>query len=403
MSKIMAVNAGSSSLKFQLLEMTKASEVVLTEGIFEKIGQPEPIFTIKYDGKKDTKLVPEVKNHGDSVAMLLKALVEKGIVKDLNEIKGVGHRVLHCGEKYSDSVIMNEESIAVVESVNDLGPLHNPANLTGVRAFMEALPNVVNVAVFDTSFHLTMPDEAYMYACPYEWYEKYSVRKYGFHGTSHKYVAYRTAELLEKPLEELRIITCHIGNGASLAAVKYGKVVETSMGLTPLDGLVMGTRSGTLDPAVVQFISNHENLTADEVVNILNKKSGFYGFTGGHSDNREVRALQAQGDKKADLILRMQEKSIADYIGQYFVYMGGVDAIVFTAGIGEKAPECRLHVCQRIAEALQIEIDEKVNEIKGEELVISTPNSKVKVMVVPTNEELMIARDCIRVGKLELE
>ena len=403
MSKIMAVNAGSSSLKFQLLEMTKASEVVLTEGIFEKIGQPEPIFTIKYDGKKDTKLVPEVKNHGDSVAMLLKALVEKGIVKDLNEIKGVGHRVLHCGEKYSDSVIMNEESIAVVESVNDLGPLHNPANLTGVRAFMEALPNVVNVAVFDTSFHLTMPDEAYMYACPYEWYEKYSVRKYGFHGTSHKYVAYRTAELLEKPLEDLRIITCHIGNGASLAAIKYGKVVETSMGLTPLDGLVMGTRSGTLDPAVVQFISNHENLTADEVVNILNKKSGFYGFTGVHSDNREVRALQAQGDKKADLILRMQEKSIADYIGQYFVYMGGVDAIVFTAGIGEKAPECRLHVCQRIAEALQIEIDEKVNEIKGEELVISTPNSKVKVMVVPTNEELMIARDCIRVGKIELE
>ena len=403
MSKIMAVNAGSSSLKFQLLEMTKSSEVVLTEGIFEKIGQPEPIFTIKYDGKKDTKLVPEVKNHGDSVAMLLNVLVEKGIVKDLNEIKGVGHRVLHCGEKYSDSVIMNDESIAVVESVNDLGPLHNPANLTGVRAFMKALPDVVNVAVFDTSFHLSMPDEAYMYACPYEWYEKYSVRKYGFHGTSHKYVAYRTAELLGKPLEDLRIITCHIGNGASLAAVKYGKVVETSMGLTPLDGLVMGTRSGTLDPAVVQFISNHENLTADEVVNILNKKSGFYGFTGGHSDAREVRALQAEGDYKADLILRMQEKSIADYIGQYFVYMGGVDAIIFTAGIGEKSPECRLHVINRIKEALQIEIDEKVNEIKGEELEISTPNSKVKVLVVPTNEELMIARDCIRVGKIELE
>ena len=322
MSKIMAVNAGSSSLKFQLLEMTKASEIVLTEGIFEKIGQPEPIFTIKYDGKKETKLVPEVKNHGDSVAMLLSALVEKGIVKDLNEIKGVGHRILHCGEKYSDSVIMDEESIAVVESVNDLGPLHNPANLTGVRAFMKALPGVVNVGVFDTSFHLSMPDEAYMYACPYEWYEKYSVRKYGFHGTSHKYVSHRAAELLGKPLEDLRIITCHIGNGASLAAVKYGKVVETSMGLTPLDGLVMGTRSGTLDPAVIQFISNHEKLTADEVVNILNKKSGFYGFTGGHSDAREVRALQAEGDYKADLILRMQEKSIADYIGKYFVYMG---------------------------------------------------------------------------------
>lgn len=403
MSKIMAVNAGSSSLKFQLLEITKNSEEVLTEGIFEKIGQPEPIFTIKYQGNKDTKLVPEVKNHGDSVAMLLKVLVEKGIVKDLNEIKGVGHRILHCGEKYSDSVIMDEESIAVVESVNDLGPLHNPANLTGVRAFMEALPGVVNVGVFDTSFHLSMPDEAYMYACPYEWYEKYSIRKYGFHGTSHKYVSHRAAELLGKPLEKLRIITCHIGNGASLAAIKYGKVVETSMGLTPLDGLVMGTRSGTLDPAVVQFISNHENLTADEVVNILNKKSGFYGFTGGHSDAREVRAMQAEGDYKADLILRMQEKSIADYIGQYFVYMGGVDAIIFTAGIGEKSPECRLHVVERIKEALQIEIDENVNAIKGEELEISTPNSKVKVLVVPTNEELMIARDCIRVGKIELE
>lgn len=403
MSKIMSVNAGSSSLKFQLLEMKKTSESVITEGIFEKIGQPEPIFTIKFNGEKETRLVPEVKDHGDAVAMLLANLIDRGIVKDLKEIKGVGHRILHCGEKYSDSVVMNDESIAVVESVCDLGPLHNPANLIGIKAFMKALPDVVNVGVFDTSFHLTMPDEAFMYAMPYEWYEKYSLRKYGFHGTSHKYVSAEAAKMLGKPIEELRLITCHIGNGASLAAVKYGKVVDTSMGLTPLDGLVMGTRSGRIDPAVVQFISNHEGKTADEIVTILNKKSGFYGFTGGHSDAREVRALQEAGDYKADLILRMQEKSIADYIGQYFVYMGGCDAIIFTAGIGEKSPEMRTNVCARIKEALGIEIDEQKNLIKGEQVELSTPNSKIKVLVVPTNEELMIARDVIRVGHVELD
>lgn len=402
MSKIMSVNAGSSSLKFQLLEMTKQKEEVITEGIFEKIGQDEPIYTIKFNGKKETKIVGEVKNHGDAVQKLLNDLIEKGIVKDLKEIKGVGHRILHCGEKYSDSVVMNDESIAVVESVCDLGPLHNPANLTGIRAFMKALPGVVNVGVFDTSFHLTMPEESFMYAMPYEWYEKYSLRKYGFHGTSHKYVSMEAAKMLGKPLEELRLITCHIGNGASLAAIKYGKVVDTSMGLTPLDGLVMGTRSGRIDPAVVQYISNHEGKSADEIVTILNKKSGFYGFTG-HSDAREVRALEAAGDHKAHLILSMQEKSIADYIGQYFVYMGGCDAIIFTAGIGEKSPEMREGVYNRIKEALGVEIDLEKNKIKGEQLELSTPNSKIKVLVVPTNEELMIARDVIRVGKLELE
>ena len=402
MSKIMSVNAGSSSLKFQLLEMTKKEERVITEGIFEKIGQEDPIFTIKFNGNKETKIVNEVKNHADAVQMLLDNLISRNIVKNLNEIKGVGHRILHCGEKYSDSVIMNDESIAVVESVCDLGPLHNPANLIGIKAFMKALPNVVNVGVFDTSFHLTMPEEAYMYAMPYEWYDKYKLRKYGFHGTSHKYVSHEAAKMLGKPIEELRLITCHIGNGASLAAVKYGKVVDTSMGLTPLDGLVMGTRSGRIDPAVVQYISNHEGKSADEIVTILNKKSGFYGFTG-HSDAREVRALEAAGDHKAQLILAMQEKSIADYIGQYFVYMGGCDAIIFTAGIGEKSPEMRTHVCARIKEALGVEIDEEKNLIKGEQIELSTPNSKIKVLVVPTNEELMIARDVIRVGKLELE
>ena len=402
MSKIMSVNAGSSSLKFQLLEMTKSQESVITEGIFEKIGQPEPIFTIKFNGQKETKLVPEVHDHGEAVEMLLNELISKKIVKNLNEIKGVGHRVLHCGEKYSDSVILNDESIAVIESVCDLGPLHNPAKLTGIRAYMKALPGVVNVAVFDTSFHLTMPDEAYMYAVPYEWYEKYSIRRYGFHGTSHKYVSAEAAKMLGKPIEQLRLITCHIGNGASVAAVKYGKVVDTSMGLTPLEGLVMGTRCGSIDPAVVSFIANHEGLTPQEIDTILNKKSGFYGFTG-HSDAREVRALKEKGDYKADLILRMQEKSIADYIGRYFVYMGGCDAIIFTAGIGEKSPETRSHVCARISEALDVHIDEEKNLIKGEQMEISTPESKIKILVVPTNEELMIARDVIRVGKVALE
>lgn len=410
MSKILAINAGSSSLKFQLLEMTKTEEKCIAVGNFEKIGQAEPGFMIKYGENcatvyKTKKEAKEMKNHACCVSILLKALLDLKLVKDLNEIKGVGHRILHCGEKYNDSVIMNEESIKVVESVNDLGPLHNPANLVGVRAFMEVLPNVVNVGVFDTSFHLTMPDEAYMYAVPYEWYDKYAIRKYGFHGTSHKYVSQRAAEMLGKPIEELRLISCHIGNGASVAAIKYGKVVDTSMGLTPLDGLVMGTRSGRIDPAVVQFIEKHEKITADGIVDQLNNKSGFFGYTG-FSDARDVRRLQSEGNAKADLILRMQEKSIADYIGSYFVYMGGVDAIIFTAGIGEKSPETRLHVCERIKEALGVVIDEKLNEITGkqvDETFLSTPESKVKVLVVPTNEELMIARDVIRVGKVELD
>ena len=404
MSKIMSVNAGSSSLKFQLLEMTKSKEEVITEGQFEKIGLPDPNFKIKFNGKKEEHVVPQVKDHADAVAILLDALVSMKIVKDLKEIKGVGHRVLHCGEKYNDSFIMDDTSIAVVESVCDLGPLHNPANLIGIRAFMKALPGVVNVGVFDTSFHLTMPDEAYMYAVPYEWYEKYSVRKYGFHGTSHKYVSLEAAKMLGKKSEDVRLITCHIGNGASCAAVKYGKVVDTSMGLTPLDGLVMGTRSGTIDPAVIQFICKHENLTVEEVTDILNKKSGFKGFTG-NSDARAVREMKEQGNYRADLILRMQEKKICDYIGSYYVYMGGADAIIFTAGIGENSCETRENVCNRISEALGVKIDNELNAkcVRGVGGIISTPDSKIKVLVIPTNEELMIARDVIRVGKVELE
>lgn len=398
MSKIMAVNAGSSSLKFQLLEMPE--EKVITEGLFEKIGLSDPHFTIKYNGKKEEEDVA-IKNHQDAVEMLLKVLVEKNIVSCLEEISGVGHRILHCGEFYSDSVLMTKESIKNVESVNDLGPLHNPANLMGVRAFMNALPNVPNVGVFDTSFHLTMPKEAYMYAVPYEWYEKYGVRKYGFHGTSHKYVSAEAAKRLGKPLEELRLITCHMGNGASLAAVKYGKCVDTTMGLTPLDGLPMGTRSGTIDPAVIDFICRKENKTAEEINTILNKKSGYIGFFKESSDARDLRKAQAEGNERADLILKMQEKKVVDYIGSYYAYMGGVDAIIFTAGIGEKAPETRLNICERLKEPFGIEIDEEKNNVRGEYAEITKPNSKIKVLVVPTNEELMIARDVMRIGNIK--
>ena len=398
MSKIMAVNAGSSSLKFQLLQMPE--DVVITEGQFEKIGLKDPVFTIEYQGEKNKKIV-DIENHADCVEMLLNTLLEMKIVNNLEEISGVGHRVLHCGEKFSDSVVLDDYAIEVIESVCDLGPLHNPANLIGIRAFQKALPNVVQVAVFDTSFHLTMPDESFMYALPYEWYTKHGVRKYGFHGTSHKYVSKKAAEFLGQPIENLRIVTAHLGNGASLAAIKNGKVVDTTMGLTPLEGLPMGTRSGNFDPAIIEFICKKEKLTVEEVNTILNKKSGYIGFYPKSSDAREVRAAAAAGDYRADLILRMQAKKVTDFIGSYFVYMGGIDTIVFTAGIGEKSPETRWEICRRLKEALGVEIDEEKNKIKGELMEISTPNSKIKVLVVPTNEELMIARDVIRLGNIE--
>lgn len=398
MSKIMAVNAGSSSLKFQLLEMPE--EIVITEGLLERIGIENPTFTIKYNGMKETTIV-KADNHAEGVQLLLDALIEKGILKHLDEIVGVGHRILHCGEKYSDSVVMDDEAINVVESVSDLGPLHNPANLTGIRAFKKALPNVVQVGVFDTSYHLTMPDESYMYGVPYEWYEKYHVRKYGFHGTSHKYVAAEAAKYLGKPLEELRLITAHLGNGASLAAIKYGKVVDTSMGLTPLDGLPMGTRSGMIDPAIIEFICHKEHKTVEEVTRILNKESGYLGFYGKSSDARDLRAAQAEGDYKADLILRMQEKKVVDFIGSYFAYMGGVDAIIFTAGIGEKSPQTRQEICERLKEPFGIEINVERNKIKGELIELTEPGAKIRVLVVPTNEELMIARDVMRLGNIK--
>lgn len=398
MEKIMAVNAGSSSLKFQILEMP--SEKLIAKGLIEKIGAVDPALELDYyvnDEKNEYKAELTIKNHAEAVKVLLDTLLEKKILNNLNELTGIGHRVLHGGSKFTQSVLINQDVIDTIIEVSPLGPLHNPANVTGIKACMEVLPNVPQVAVFDTSFHQTMEPEAYMYAVPYEWYEKYGVRRYGFHGTSHMYVSLEAAKYLGKKPEELRIITVHIGNGASLAAVKYGKCVDTSMGLTPLAGIPMGTRSGDIDPAIVNYICEQTKLTPSDVTTILNKKSGYYAFNDGKSDARELRANQEKGDKLADLIIKMQDKGIADYISRYYGYMGGADAIVFTAGIGEKSPQTRYEVCERLKEAFGIEIDEEKNNIKSKEIMeISKPTSKIKLLVIPTNEELMIARDVMR-------
>lgn len=398
MEKIMAVNAGSSSLKFQILEMP--SEKLIAKGLIEKIGAVDPALELDYyvnDEKNEYKSKLTIKNHAEAVKVLLDTLLEKKILNSLNELTGIGHRVLHGGSKFTQSVLINQDVIDTIIEVSPLGPLHNPANVTGIKACMEVLPNVPQVAVFDTSFHQTMEPEAYMYAVPYEWYEKYGVRRYGFHGTSHMYVSLEAAKYLGKKPEELRIITVHIGNGASLAAVKYGKCVDTSMGLTPLAGIPMGTRSGDIDPAIVNYICEQTKLTPSDVTTILNKKSGYYAFNDGKSDARELRANQEKGDKLADLIIKMQDKGIADYISRYYGYMGGADAIVFTAGIGEKSPQTRYEVCERLKEAFGIEIDEEKNNIKSKGIMeISKPTSKIKLLVIPTNEELMIARDVMR-------
>ncbi len=398
MEKIMAINAGSSSFKFQILEMP--SEITLAKGLVEKIGEADPGIKIKYlkDGKEvEYKSTLTIKNHAGAIKVVLKELLDKKILNSLDELTGVGHRVLHGGSKFTQSVLIDDDVINTIIEVSPLGPLHNPANVTGIKACMEVLPDVPQVAVFDTSFHQTMEPEAYMYAVPYEWYEKYGVRRYGFHGTSHNYVSAEAAKFVGKTREDLRIITVHIGNGASLAAVKYGKCVDTSMGLTPLAGIPMGTRSGDIDPAIINYVCERSGYNVAKITTVLNKESGYYAFNDKHSDARELRASQASGNKLADLVIQMQNKGIADYISRYYGYMGGADIIAFTAGIGEKSPQTRSEVCARLAEAFGIEIDEELNNSKRDDIFeISTPNSKIKVLVVPTNEELMIARDVMR-------
>jgi len=393
--KIIAVNAGSSSLKFQLLDMP--NETLLASGVVERIGLNESIFTIKYNGERD-KEITSIPTHSVAVEMLLKKLITLNILSSLDEIEGVGHRVVHGGEKFSDSVVITEEVVKAIEEVSDLAPLHNPANLTGISAFKEALPNVGAVAVFDTAFHQTMDQVTYMYSVPYDWYTKYGVRKYGFHGTSHKYVSLRAAEMLGKKIEDTKVIVCHIGNGASLCAVDGGKSIDTSMGFTPLAGIPMGTRSGDIDPAIVQFISQKEDKTLDEVINELNKKSGYLGLSELSSDSRDLWEAVKRGDKKSILAVEKQGKMIVDYIGAYFLALGGCDAICFTAGIGENASETRKLVSDGLG-ALGVQMDVEKNSTRGEEAIISTDDSKIKLLLIPTNEEVMIARDTVRLIK----
>ena len=394
MSKIMSVNAGSSSLKFQLFQMPE--ETVLTSGVVERIGMDEGIFTIKVNGEKHSFKQP-IENHSVAVDLLLKALVEYNVVKELSEINAVGHRVLHGGEIYADSAIFDEKVEQDIIDLTELGPLHMPANLTGYRAFRDALPGVQHVAVYDTAFHQTMEPEVFLYPLPYEYYENFKVRRYGFHGTSHKYVSQRTAELMGKDPKDVNIITCHLGNGASLCAVKGGKCMNTSMGFTPLAGIMMGTRSGDIDPACISFIMNKTGMTAEETINVLNKKSGFLGVSGISSDARDIEDAVQAGNERAILSRKMYAHRLAQTIGSYYVELGHVDAIVFTAGLGENDVKVRGEALEMIKEALHIEYDAELNaKTRGKEVKISTENSAMDVWVVPTNEELVIARDVVR-------
>ncbi len=396
MSKIIAVNAGSSSLKFQLFEMP--AEKVLVAGVIERIGMQDAIVTLKHDGVKKTSTLP-ILNHTEAVQILLKSLIEEKIVKSLSEINGVGHRVVHGGEAFAKSVVITDKVASTIEELSDLAPLHNPANLTGYKAFKAALPGVGHVAVFDTAFHQTMAPDRYVYPLPYEYYENYKVRRYGFHGTSHLYVSKRAIELLGNPAHS-KIITCHIGNGASLAAVKDGKCVDTSMGFTPLGGVMMGTRSGDLDPAIVTFLAKKTGKTADDVVNILNKKSGYLGVSGISADARDIMDAMKQGNERAKLAREIHINTVCNYIGQYFIELGGVDCIVFTAGLGENDIAFRELVCEKIGPAMGIKLDKKLNDCRGEEIFINAPDSKVKVVVIPTNEEIVIARDTMHLLKI---
>lgn len=392
--KIIAVNAGSSSLKFQLLIMPV--EQVLVSGVIERIGSKEASLKIKYDNKV-LKEQLEILDHAVAVDILLNKLIELKVLNSLDEIDGVGHRVVHGGEKFSDSVVITKDVIKAIEDVSDLAPLHNPANLTGIHAFQKVLPNIKGIAVFDTAFHQTMSEEAYLYGVPYEWYKKYGVRKYGFHGTSHRFVAERVAELLEKDIKDVNTIVLHLGNGASICAVQGGKSIDTSMGFTPLAGIMMGTRSGDIDPAIVEYMAVKENKSVKEIINVLNKKSGYLGVSGNSNDSRDLWTAAHKGDKQSLLAIKKQVKMICDYIAAYHMSMGSVDAICFTAGVGENAIFTRQLVAKRL-KAIGVEIDELRNNVRGTETLISTDNSKVKLYLLPTNEEVMIARDTLRLG-----
>lgn len=394
--KILVINAGSSSLKYQLIDMT--DETVLAKGLAERIGIDNSMLSHTPAGKEKVEIKVDIKDHVQAVKMVIDALVhpEYGVIKDISEISAVGHRVVHGGERFSSSVIIDDDVMEAIRANINLAPLHNPANITGIEACKKVMPNTPMVAVFDTAFHQTMPKEAYIYAIPYSAYEKYGIRRYGFHGTSHKYVTLRAAKLLERPIEELKMVTCHLGNGSSIAAVKGGKSVDTSMGFTPLEGLPMGTRCGVIDPAIVTFLMEKENMTYQQIDHYLNKESGVLGISGVSSDFRDLEAAANEGNERAQLALDIFAYSIKKYIGAYAAAMGGLDCVVFTAGIGENNPYIRQKACEGL-EFLGIYIDREKNEYtkKGKEGEISTDDSKVKVLVIPTNEELMIARETL--------
>ncbi|UOQ47146.1 acetate kinase [Gracilibacillus caseinilyticus] len=395
MSKILAVNAGSSSLKFQLIEMPE--EKVLSKGLVERIGIDDSVFSIEF-GEKEDEETADIPDHAVAVKLLLEKLTSFGVIKSLDEIDGIGHRVVHGGEKFNDSVAINDHVIEEIEEVSDLAPLHNPANLTGIRAFREVLPNVPSVAVFDTAFHQTMPEQSYLYSLPYEYYQKYGIRKYGFHGTSHKYVSERAADLMGVPLEQLRLLSCHLGNGASIAAIEGGKSIDTSMGFTPLAGVTMGTRSGNIDPALIPYIMEKTGQSAAEVMNVLNKKSGMLALSGFSSDLRDIEEKANNGDERAELALQVFAERIHKYIGSYAARMHGVDAIIFTAGVGENSVTIRERVLKGL-EFMGVYWDPSLNNIRGKEKFVNYPHSPVKVIVIPTDEEVMIARDVVRLAQ----
>ncbi len=396
--KVLVINAGSSSLKYQLIDMT--NEIVLAKGLCDRIGIDNSFIKQSRGSEEAVVINKELKNHKDAIEAVISALIddEIGVIKNMSEISAVGHRIVHGGEKFNSSVVIDENVMAAVRECIDIAPLHNPPNIIGIEACQQIMPNIPMVAVFDTTFHSSMPDYAYLYALPYELYEKYGIRKYGFHGTSHKYVAERASAMLDKPLSELKIITCHLGNGSSICAVNKGKSVDTSMGFTPLQGLAMGTRSGTIDPEVVTFLMEKENLDVKGVSNLLNKKSGVLGISGVSSDFRDLHAAADTGNSRAELAIQIFCYGVKKFIGEYIAVMNGVDAIVFTAGVGENNSVVRNMIVSDM-DFLGIKIDAEKNKLRGQEVDISTAGATVRTLVIPTNEELAIAKETVRLVK----
>ena len=389
--KILSVNAGSSSLKFTLFEMK--DESIIVSGLFDRIGIDNSFYKIKFNGETIKEEI-ELPTHTEAVNVLLNKLIDLNIINSYDEIKGVGHRILHGGEKYSESVLITDEVIESIKELTPLGPLHHPGEIAGILALKEVLPEVPMVAVYDTAFHQTMEEEAYLYPVPYEWYENYKVRKYGFHGTSHKYIAETVKKILGK--DSFRLISCHIGNGGSICAIKDGKCVDTSMGFTPLAGIMMGTRSGDIDPAIIPYVMEKEGKNASEIVDDLNKKSGVLGLSQLCSDMRDLVSACDEGNLQAIKAKNKYVRRVVDYIAQYYVLLGGADIIVFTAGVGENNVSIRREICEKLS-CLGIKIDLDLNNVRGEEAKISTDDSSVLVYTIPTNEELMIARDTVRI------